>query len=141
PGDGTLLERYAAFRRRDQCPPEKLEQAVAALHSALRDLVRSGYGLPEQETVEFEVVTDKPWSGFNYYLGNYRSRVAVNADLPKRKAALVHLVAHETYPGHHTEHCRKERLLVEAARELEHTIFLVNTPDCLIAEGLADLGL
>src|SRR5262249_23648509 len=113
PGDGSLLDRYAEFRRRDQCPAEKLEPGVEALHSALRDLVRSGYSLPEQETVEFEVVPDKPWSGFNYYLGNYRSRVAVNADLPQRMSHLPHLVAHESYPGHHTEHCRKERGLVE----------------------------
>jgi hypothetical protein len=141
PGDGPLLARYAAFRRRDQCPPEKLRDAVAALHSALRDLVRAGYGLPEQETVEFVVVTDKPWSGFNYYLGDYRSRVAVNADLPQRLSHLPHLVAHESYPGHHTEHCRKERGLVDKAGHAEHQIFLVNTPECLIAEGLADLGI
>jgi len=141
PGDGTLLERYAAFRRRDQCPPEKLEPAVCALHSALRDLVRSGYGLPEQETVEFVVVTDKPWSGFNYYLGGYRSRVAVNSDLPQRLSHLPHLVAHESYPGHHTEHCRKERGLVLRDGHVEHQIFLVNTPECLMAEGLADLGI
>jgi hypothetical protein len=49
-------------------------------------------------------------------------------------------VAHEAYPGHHTEHCRKERGLVERAQHLEHTVFLVNTPECLMAEGLADLG-
>jgi hypothetical protein len=141
PGDGSLLDRYAAFRRRDQCPPEKLEQVVAALHSALRDLVRSGYGLPERETVEFVIVSDKPWSGFNYYLGDYHSRVAVNSDLPQRLSHLPHLVAHESYPGHHTEHCRKDRGLVERAGHGEHEIFLVNTPECLIAEGLADLGI
>jgi hypothetical protein len=141
PGNGPLTERYAEFRKRDECPPDKLEPVVKAMHSALRDVVRSGYGLPELETVEFVVVTDKPWSGFNYYLGNYRSRVAVNADLPHRLAHLPHLVAHESYPGHHTEHCRKERGLVKAAGRLEHQIFLVNTPECLMAEGLADLGI
>ena len=26
--------------------------------------------------------TDKPWSGFNYYEGGLRSRVAINVDLP-----------------------------------------------------------
>ena len=92
------------------------------------------------ETVKYEVVTDKPWSGFNYYEGDYRSRVAINADLPHRLSQLPHLVAHESYPGHHTEHCRKERGLVERADRTEHTVFLVNTPECLMAEGLADLG-
>jgi hypothetical protein len=140
PGGGTLTERYAAHRRREECPPGQLESAVHALSSALRDRVRGQYGLPESETVRYEVVTDKPWSGFNYYEGDYRSRVAINADLPHRLSQLPHLVAHEAYPGHHTEHCRKERGLVERDQHLEHTVFLVNTPECLMAEGLADLG-
>jgi hypothetical protein len=140
PGSGPLAERYAAHRRREECPPARLESAVHALSSALRDRVRGQYGLPEVETVQYEVVTDKPWSGFNYYEGDYRSRVAINADLPHRLSQLPHLVAHESYPGHHTEHCRKERGLVERADRTEHTVFLVNTPECLMAEGLADLG-
>jgi hypothetical protein len=140
PGSGSLPERYAAHRRREECPPDRLEAAVHALSSALRDRVRGQYGLPEVETVHYEVVTDQPWSGFNYYEGDYRSRVAINADLPHRLGHLPHLVAHEAYPGHHTEHCRKERGLVERAARTEHTVFLVNTPECLMAEGLADLG-
>jgi hypothetical protein len=140
PGSDSLADRYAAHRRREECPPDRLESAVHALSSALRDQVRGSYGLPEVETVRYEVVTDKPWSGFNYYEGDYRSRVAINADLPHRLSQLPHLVAHESYPGHHTEHCRKERGLVERADRIEHTVFLVNTPECLMAEGLADLG-
>jgi hypothetical protein len=140
PGGGLLSDRYAAHRRREECPPDRLEVAVHALSSALRDRVRGQYGLPEVETIEYEVVTDKPWSGFNYYEGDFRSRVAINADLPHRLSQLPHLVAHEAYPGHHTEHCRKERGLVERAARIEHTVFLVNTPECLMAEGLADLG-
>ena len=141
PGSGPLAERYAAHRRREECPPQRLETAVQALSSALRDHVRGQYGLPEVETVRYEVVTDQPWSGFNYYEGGFRSRVAINADLPHRMSSLPHLVAHEAYPGHHTEHCRKERGLVERASRVEHTVFLVNTPECLMAEGLADLGI
>jgi hypothetical protein len=140
PGSGSLTDRYAAHRRREECPPDRLEVAVHALSSALRDRVRGQYGLPDVETVKYEVVTDQPWSGFNFYEGDYRSRVAINADLPHRLGHLPHLVAHEAYPGHHTEHCRKERGLVERAARTEHTVFLVNTPECLMAEGLADLG-
>jgi hypothetical protein len=141
PGDGDLAGRYHAYRERDECPAARLEPVVRELSGALRDVVRSGYGLPEDETVEYLVVTDEPWSGFNYYLGGLRSRVAINADLPHRLSQLPHLVAHESYPGHHTEHCRKERGLVERDARVEHTVFLVNTPECLMAEGLADLGI
>lgn len=141
PGTGPLAERYGAYRTSDECPPDRLDAIVRDLSGALRDVVRSGYGLPDGETVDYQVVTDEPWSGFNYYLGGFRSRVAINADLPHRLSQLPHLVAHESYPGHHTEHCRKERGLVGAGGRVEHTIFLVNTPECLVAEGLADLGI
>jgi hypothetical protein len=141
PGDGSLADRLAAHRSRDEVGSDRLEPAVHALSSALRDRVRGSVGLPPEEVVQYEVVTDKPWSGFNYYLGDFRSRVAINADLGHRMAHLPHLVAHESYPGHHTEHCRKEAGLVRTQRQDEQTIFLVNTPQCLMAEGLADLGL
>ena len=140
PGDGPLAGRYQAWRTAGELPPARLEEAVRAFSSDLRDRARAAYGLPEGETVEYLVVTDEPWSGFNYYLGGFRSRVAINADLPMPASGLPGLVAHESYPGHHTEHCRKERLLVEDGRHDEQTIFLVNTPECLMAEGLADLG-
>jgi hypothetical protein len=141
PGADPLAKRLAAYRARDEIAPQRLEPAVHALSSALRDRIRASFALPPQESVQYEVVTDKPWSGFNYYLGDFCSRVAINADLGHRMANLPHLVAHEAYPGHHTEHCRKEAGLVRTDHHAEQTIFLVNTPQCLMAEGLADLGL
>jgi len=140
-GTGPLAERMQAYRAAEQIPPERLEDCIHAFSSALRDRVRAEFGLPERETITYEVVTDKPWSGFNYYHGDYRSTVAVNADLKQQMSNLPRLVAHESYPGHHTEHCRKEAGLVAELGRLEHTIFLVNTPQCLMAEGLADLAL
>jgi hypothetical protein len=140
-GSGPLADRMQAYRTGEEIPPERLEEAIHAFSSALRDRVRAEYPLPESETITYEVVTDKPWSGFNYYLGDYRSTVAVNADLKQQMSNLPRLVAHESYPGHHTEHCRKEAGLVAGKGHTEQTIFLVNTPQCLMAEGLADLAL
>jgi hypothetical protein len=140
-GSGPLAERMTAYRASEEIPPDRLEEAIHAFSSALRDRVRAEYPLPDTETITYEVVTDKPWSGFNYYLGDYRSTVAVNADLKQQMSNLPRLVAHESYPGHHTEHCRKEAGLVEGKGHTEQTIFLVNTPQCLMAEGLADLAL
>lgn len=139
-GDGPLAERVAAHRRGDEIPPERLAVCVEAFSSALRERVRERYPLPDNEHVTYEVVGDKPWSGFNYYLGGFHSKVAINSDLKQHMAHLPALIAHESYPGHHTEHCRKEAGLV-AAGEDEQTLFLVNTPQCLMAEGLADLAL
>jgi hypothetical protein len=140
-GDGPLADRMAAHRTAEEIPPERLGECIEAFSSTLRDRVRAEYPLPDAETVDYQVVTDKPWSGFNYYLGDYRSTVAVNADIKQLMSNLPRLVAHESYPGHHTEHCRKEAGLVRRKGQAEQTIFLVNTPQCLIAEGLADLAL
>ena len=141
PGAGPLQPRMQAQRDRFLVPAERVPEVVDALVGALRDVVRERYPLPAAETVRFEIEHDKPWSGFNYYLGDYTSRVAVNGDLPQYLSGLPHLIAHEAYPGHHTEHCRKERLLVAGENQPEQTIFLVNTPQCLMAEGLADHAL
>jgi hypothetical protein len=140
-GSGALTDRLQVHRTSEEIPPERLEECIHAFSSALRDRVRADYPLPEAETIVYEIVSDKPWSGFNYYQGDYRSTVAVNADLKQQMSNLPRLVAHESYPGHHTEHCRKEAGLVERDGQSEQTIFLVNTPQCLMAEGLADLAL
>jgi len=141
PGSGDLAERFIAWREGQVVPVPKLREAVASLAEDLRERTDRLFGLPAGEHIDFELVADKPWSGFNYYLGGLRSRVAINTDLPVLSTSLGHLVAHEAYPGHHTEHTRKEVGLVRRRRRVEETIFLVGTPQCLLAEGLADLGL
>ena len=141
-GTGPLDQRLAAVRAPEACPPELVEQAVRTVAAALRERVVGPTGLSElPEHIDFEIARDVAWSGFNYYLGDFASRVAVNADIGHRMSQFGVLVAHECYPGHHTEHCRKEDLLVRRGGQAEHTIFLVNTPQCLMAEGLGDLAL
>ena len=141
PGAGDLAERFVAWRETQAVPPGLLDRAVHSLAEDFRGRTRREFGLPEGERVDFELVTGQPWSGFNYYLGGLRSRVAINVDLPVLSTTLGPLVAHEAYPGHHTEHSRKEVGLVRQRTQLEETIFLVGTPQCLLAEGLADLGI
>ncbi|MCU0269537.1 MAG: hypothetical protein MUF83_12965 [Acidimicrobiales bacterium] len=141
PGDGPLGERYTTWREAQAIPVERLPGVLASLAEDFRARTDRAFGLPDGEHVDWELVTNEPWSGFNYYLGGLRSRVAINTDLPVLATAVGHLVAHEAYPGHHTEHTRKEVGLVRRRRQLEETIFLVGTPQCLLAEGLADLGL
>ena len=141
PGTGPLAERYGTWRESQAVPPDLLGAAIDSLAEDFRARTDAMFGLPEGEHIEFELVRDQPWSGFNYYEGGLRSRVAINVDLPVLSPTLAHLVAHEAYPGHHTEHSRKEVGLVRRRGHLEETIFLVGTPQCLLAEGLADLGL
>jgi len=141
-GSGPLADRLAAVRAAETCPPELVETVVRTVARALRERTAGPTGIADlPEHIDFEIARDVAWSGFNYYLGGFRSRVAVNADIGHRMSQFGVLVAHECYPGHHTEHCRKEDLLVNRGGEHEHQIFLVNTPQCLMAEGLGDLAL
>lgn len=138
PGGGPLLSRYTAYRDTASVPADRLAEAVRSWSMLLRSLTRDQFPLPEEEVVSYEVVRDKPWAGFNYYLGAFGSTVAINADLPVGLGTLPALVAHESYPGHHTERCRKQA----ASPGLpEADLWLVNTPENVLAEGLADLGL
>ena len=83
---------------------------------------------------------DEPWLAFCSYLGDLRSRIAVNVDLPISAMELLRLAMHETYPGHHAERCCKEQLLVRGQGLLEETIVLVPAPQSLVSEGIAELA-
>ena len=87
-----------------------------------------------------EPVTDEPWWAFNYYLGDLRSRVVLNTDVPTTGYDLIHLAAHEVYPGHHTEHAVKEQLLIRERGAIEEGIQLVPTPQAVLSEGIAEVG-
>lgn len=139
--DGSLADRTAALRDRHVIPVDRLREVIDNLADDLRERTVAAFGLPEGEHVTFDLVSDKPYSGFNFYQGDLRSLVTINTDLPVLATSIAHLVAHEAYPGHHTEGCHKEVGLARAANRVEETIALIGTPACLLAEGLADLGL
>ena len=141
PGSGPLRERIISWRESLAIPADRIEGVLRSLADDFRERTATRFGLPEGEHIEWELARDQPWSGFNYYEGDLRSRVAINIDLPVLATSIAHLVAHEAYPGHHTEHTRKEVGLVRERGHLEESIFCVGTPQCLMAEGLADLAL
>jgi hypothetical protein len=140
PGEGPLDERLARWDARFVVAPERLPGVVDWLVEALRQRAEPMFGLPDGEALRVSLVRGQPWSGYNWYDGGLRSRVDINLDLPIRAADLAHTVAHETYPGHHLEHAWKEADLVMGRGRLECSILLVNAPECLLSEGLANLG-
>lgn len=140
PGDGSLADRLAAWDKRLVIDVDRLPVVVEWLVARYRERAAGLFGLPDGEDLRVSLVTNQPWSGYNWFDGGRRSRVDLNTDLPIRATELVHVVAHETYPGHHLEHAWKEADLVDTQRRLENAILLINTPECLISEGLADVG-
>jgi hypothetical protein len=141
PGDGSLAERYARWREPQFVPSEAIPAAAAEVVAFLRGQTEGLVDLPDGEEVVLEPVTDEPWQAFNYYLGDLRSRIAINVDLPYTGPELIELLAHETYPGHHTEHASKEQRLVRDRGLLEESIFLVPTPQAVLSEGIAETAL
>ncbi len=140
PGQGSLAERYQAWREADALPADKLPGVFDSLVEELRGRTLALVRLPDGEAVDVDYVTDEPWAAFNYYQGELRSRIAVNTDVPMTPPFLTGLVAHETYPGHHTERSWKELLLVRGRGQVEETILMIGAPQSLVAEGIATLA-
>jgi hypothetical protein len=140
PGDGPLAERYERWQDSIRVPTEQVERTVAAVIEEARAWSRSLVELPDGEGVVLEIVRGEPWLAFCEYLGDLRSRIAVNVDLPMSAIELLILAMHETYPGHHAERCSKEHLLVRGQGLLEETLVLVPTPQSLVSEGIATLA-
>jgi len=140
PGAGSLAARHERWRDATRVPSEQVERAVAAIIERAREATRDLIDLPDGEGVALEIVHDEPWMAFCNYLGDLRSRIEVNVDLPQSAFALLVLAMHETYPGHHTERACKEQLLVRGRGLLEETLVLVPTPQSLVSEGIATLA-
>lgn len=140
PGEGSVPERLQRWRRQFEITVDQARLAVETIMDETRARTAEIVTLPEGESVDISFVSDKPWSGYNWYLGNARSLVEINTDLPIRANALLDLMAHEGYPGHHTEHALKEVRLYHDKGYGEHSIQLINTPECVISEGIATLA-
>lgn len=140
PGADSLAERSAAWRKRFEVTPAVARQMIDLISAEARRRTAELIDLPDPDEVRVELVNDKPWSGYNWYLGGGRSLVEINTDLPIRANALLDLVCHEAYPGHHTEHALKEQLLYRDRGWGEYAIQLINVAECVISEGIATLA-
>jgi hypothetical protein len=107
----------------------------------LRQRTREKFDLPTDESFVLEFVSNQPWSAYNWYLGNSKSRIEINTDIPLRISRLPDFMAHEGYPGHHTDLSIKEKKLVQGMNYPEFTVNLLNAPSAVMAEGIATSAL
>lgn len=141
PGSGPLIERLDRFREAFIIPRNRLAPVFEEAIAESRRQTRARVDLPPEESFVVEYVTDKPWSGYNWYKGGYRSVIQVNTDLPIYIDRAVDLAAHEGYPGHHLFNVLIEQRLVRARGWLEFTVYPLFSPESLIAEGTANFGI
>jgi hypothetical protein len=141
PGEGTILERFDAFRQSFVIPPESLDAVFQAAIEACRQETRKYIDLPPDESFTVEYVTDKSWSGYNWYKGGYQSLIQVNTDLPIYIDRALDLACHEGYPGHHVYNLLLEREMVNELGWVEFTIYPLFSPRSFLAEGTANFGI
>ena len=136
PGGGGVAERYRAWEAAEAVPRDRLQRALDLLSTEMRRRSQERFGLPHDEAVLWELVSDKPWAGNAEYLGRRQTRIAINTDLPIGSHRLLELVCHEAYPGHHSEYACKDALGHD-----ELLVFVYPTPQALIAEGIAECAI
>lgn len=141
PAGDSLRERMTVWKQSLEIPVGKVKELLPHIINKLRALTYQKFGLPSGEDFNVEFVSDQPWSAYNWYLGNSKSRIEINTDLPIRITAPSDLIAHEAYPGHHTDLCLKEQKLVKELQYYEFTVNLLNAPSAVIAEGIATTAL
>src|SRR5688572_5714002 len=141
PGDGTLVQRYDAWRKAFVIPKEKLDQVFRTAIEACRERTARHLQLPPGESFTVEYVTGKSWSGYNWYQGAFQSLIQVNTDLPVYIDRAVDLACHEGYPGHHLYNALLEKHLVRDRGWVEFSVYPLFSPQSLIAEGTANYGI
>ncbi|MEM1193352.1 MAG: hypothetical protein AAGH42_08185 [Pseudomonadota bacterium] len=141
PGTGTVADRVDAFRETLAIPKAKLKTVFDAAIAECRRRTLTHYDLPAGETFRLEFVTDKPWSGYNWYQGGFESLIQVNTDFPIIIDRAVDLGCHEGYPGHHTWNVLLERDVLKGKGWIEYAVYPLFSPLSVTAEGSANYGI
>lgn len=141
PGPGSVAQRYESFRSRFIIPRHKLDNVFQAAIRECRDRTRKEIELPRTEQFTLEYVSNKPWSGYNWFKGSSTSLIQINTDLPITIDRAVDLAAHEGYPGHHVYNTLLEAHLARERRWVEFTVYALFSPQSFIAEGTANFGI
>jgi hypothetical protein len=141
PGDGPLAARVDAFNELYTIPKGKLQPVFDAAIAECKRRTAQFIKLPAGETFVMEFVTGKPWSGYNYYKGDYKSLIQINTDLPIRISRAVDLGCHEGYPGHHVLNLMVEERLARKNGWKEYEVNPLYSPTSVLSEGSANYGI
>jgi len=141
PGTGSLNSRIDEMRAALVIPNDRLDAVFTAAIAECRARTVRHIELPDSERFTVEYVKDKPWGGYNWYQGNYRSIIQVNLDLPVHIDRAIDLACHEGYPGHHLQNVLLEQRLVRGRGWIEFSVVPLYGPMSLIGEGSSNYGI
>lgn len=140
PGKGSIQDRFQDLANHFIIPKEKLDTVFKTAIQEARKRTKKQYELPETETFRIEYVQDKPWSGYNWYKGNYKSVIQINTDIQIFIERAIDVGSHESYPGHHVYNMLLEKNLYHDKGWVEISIYPLFSPQSFIAEGSANYG-
>ncbi len=140
PGKGSIQDRFQDLANHFIIPKEKLDTVFKTAIQEARKRTKKQYELPETETFRIEYVQDKPWSGYNWYKGNYKSVIQINTDIQIFIERAIDVGSHESYPGHHVYNMLLEKNLYRDKGWVEISLYPLFSPQSFIAEGSANYG-
>ena len=141
PGKEQLSQRLDEYNKQFIIPKEKLDNVFSVCIAESRKRTKKYLKLPENESFTVEYVTNQPWSGYNWYQGNYRSIIQINTDLPIYVDRAIDLAAHEGYPGHHVYNVLIEKYMLKERGWQEFSLNALFSPSGFLSEGTAEYGI
>ncbi|MGK2863753.1 MAG: hypothetical protein ACSLE0_17605 [Chitinophagaceae bacterium] len=141
PGSGAVTDRFQTLANKFVIPKEKLDTVFRAAIAECRTRTLKHYTLPSNEDFKLEFVTNKSWSGYNWYKGNYQSTIQINTDINIFIDRAIDVGSHESYPGHHVYNMLLEKNLFRDKGLVEISVYPLYSPQSLIAEGSANYGI
>ena len=141
PGEQSLVEKVNLFNQQFIIPKEKVAEVFDIAIAECKARTQLFVDLPDIENFKLEFVSNKPWSGYNWYKGGAFSLIQVNTEHPISISRAIDLGCHEGYPGHHTYNALLEANLVNKRGWKEFTVYPLFSPQSLIAEGSANYGI
>lgn len=113
-----------------------LQQKSAEVGALFVKRVFSKMGEQVQDNgVIYEAVTNEPWSGYNWYKGDFKSLNQFNVDSTFNMNTIRSVIYHEY--EHHVSNLWREKAYRETG-DLELAIVPLHTGRCVISEGTAD---
>ncbi len=140
PGEAPLHERMEAFRDQFVIPVEKLPVVMNTALQECRRRTKANIEMPADENLQLIIVQDKPFVGFTQFLGDSRSQILINSDVPVHIERAIELGCHEAYPGHHTNGTLVESNISKSRGWQEYNYFPLYGPFAIVTEGVANFG-
>ncbi|MDO8994245.1 hypothetical protein [Daejeonella sp.] len=140
PGNGDVQSRFQKLANQFIIPKDKLDTVFRATIAEARKKTKEHYELPAEESFSIEYVNNKPWSGYNWYKGQYMSIIQINTDTQIFLERAIDVGSHESYPGHHVYNMLLEKNLYRDKGWVEISLYPLFSPQSFIAEGSANYG-